>query len=242
MTSETFLSVGHPSAAAFIDESGSVSNDRFFVLGCMKTWAAAELARKVRLYRDRAHFYQEIHFARMTAATRRHHMGMVDLLVAALAEGTLSFSSCIVDREDFDVVAYCGGAYNAYEAVATRLLIDAVDGAELISVIADDYSSPKGVTFEENVQVAVNSTLGRLVIPSLIRMDSRASDLLQLADLLTSLVGFDYRADAGLASKVSPKGRFVAEARKRLGCPTFVNASASGFRVRGFPAPFLDRG
>ncbi|KWX07558.1 hypothetical protein TR74_18390 [Carbonactinospora thermoautotrophica] len=212
------LPVDHPTTTVWIDESGLVARDRFFVLGAMRTTAAPALGRAVQRYRDRHHWYGELHFARMTTATEPHHAAMVKLLAKAGATGDMTFTCCVADRQAFDVIAQHGGPYEAYEAVATRLLVDAIHDDELVSAVADNYSSPDGANFEENVRSAVNRAHGRLALVSLLRMDSRASDLLQLADLLTSLVGFEYRVAAGLASTTSKKGQFVAWARAQFQC------------------------
>lgn len=209
----------HPTAMAFIDESGAVTHDRFFILGCLVTDAAPAIARSAHIYRDRAHFYEELHFTRMSGATQPHYEAMVRLLSRAFQNGQATFNCCVADRAALDVVAAFGGPYGAYEGVATRLLVNAaVTRPGLISAVADSYSTPEGVTFEENVQTSVNSALGELRIASLIRMDSRSSDLLQLTDLITSIIGFEFRADAGLASHTSRKGRFVHWAREHLCC------------------------
>jgi hypothetical protein len=52
------------------------------------------------------------------------------------------------------------------------------------------------------------------------------------------LVGFEYRAAAGLASSTSEKGRFADWARGRLGCSMFGAADTSALRVRTYlPVP-----
>lgn len=224
----------HPTAMAFIDESGVIAHDRFFVLGCLVTDVAPALARSVQIYRDRVHFYDELHFARITGATQPHHEAMIRLLARAFQHGQARFNCCVADRTSLDVVKAFGGPYGAYEGVATRLLVNASARPGLISAIADNYSAPDGVTFEENVQAAVNSVYDELRIASLLRLDSRSSDLLQLADLLTSVVGFEFRIGAGLASHTSRKGRFMAWAREHLGCRTFTRSGNPAIRVDAY--------
>lgn len=230
----------HPTAMAFIDESGAVAHDRFFVLGCLVTDAAPAIARSTQIYRDRTHFYEELHFARMSGATQPHHEAMVRLLARAFRNNQARFNCCVADRESLDVVAAFGGPYGAYEGVATRLLVNAATRPGLISAVADNYSAPDGVTFEENVQTSVNSALGELKIASLIRLDSRSTDLLQLTDLITSIIGFEFRANAGLSSHTSRKGRFVQWAREHFGCHEFGRSQHPAIRVDAYehvPAP-----
>ena len=87
---------------------------------------------------------------------------------------------------------------------------------EIVTVLADNYSTPPEIEFELNVTRRVNRRLGRLAVANFIRLDSRSTDGLQVADLLTSAVGFEFRQTAGLAGAHNPKARLTAHVRARF--------------------------
>jgi hypothetical protein len=74
-------------------------------------------------------------------------------------------------------------------------------------VLADNYSTPAGVTFEESLKERVHRRLNRLAVTHVVRLDSRAADALQLVDLLVSAVAFEFRRSVGAASLRSPKAQ-----------------------------------
>ena len=54
-----------------------------------------------------------------------------------------------------------------------------------MSLMADNYSTPDYVLFEEQLRARVNVRVKRLGLVSVCRLDSKSSDGLQLADLLS---------------------------------------------------------
>ena len=72
----------------------------------------------------------------------------------------------------------------------------AIEGFEVVSVLADHADTPKEIRFEEDVRTSVNSAKKRLAIASVTRVHSHAADGLQLADLLLGAAMFDFRQGA----------------------------------------------
>jgi hypothetical protein len=212
----------HPTAVAFLDESGSISQDRFFAVGCLKLVEPSDLLRAVQKLRDTEHWYQEIHFVAMTRDSLTFYKKVVDVIAASDAE----YSCFVADRHAADPVARFGTSWKAYEKLAEQLLIGSIDGPsrELITVLADNYSTPDDVQFEKDVRTAVNRRLRRLAISSVCRLDSRAADPLQLVDLLTSAVTFEFRQSAGLAGLKSPKARLADYVRSVYGVQSFLGS------------------
>jgi hypothetical protein len=205
-----------------LDESGSISNDRFFVVGCLKVPEPSDLLRAVQKLRDRAHWYQEIHFVDMTKKSLGFYKQVVDTIAGADAQ----YSCFVADRDTADPLFRFGTPWRAYEKLAEQLLIGSIHNRsrELITVLADNYSTPDDVFFEKDVRSAVNRRLRRLAIASVCRLDSRAADPLQLVDLLTSAVTFEFRQSAGLASEYSPKAQLAQYVRDAYGVDTFLNS------------------
>lgn len=194
----------HPTALGFLDETGSISSDRFFGVGFLKLTTPSELTRAVQLLRDRRHWYHEIHFSEVTRPALPFSKEVVDAIAAT---PQCSFSCFVADRAGADPIERFGNSWLAYQKLAQQLIIGSVRPRELVAVLADNYSTPAHDQFEEAVKYEVNRRLGRLAVTSVSRLDSRAADALQLVDLLTGAVAFEFRQAAGLASVTSTKGR-----------------------------------
>jgi len=80
-----------------------------------------------------------------------------------------------------------------------------------VCVLADEYSTPDDVCFETDVRESVNS-----------RLDSRAAVPLQLVDMLTAAVAFEFRQALGLAGTTSPKAELARYVRDAYGVPSFI--------------------
>jgi Protein of unknown function (DUF3800) len=208
----------HPTAVAFLDESGSIANDRFFAVGCLKLAEPSVLLRQVQKLRDRQHRYHEIHFASVTSRSLPFYREVVDLVVASDAE----FSCFVADRNAHDPLVRFGSPWRAYEKLACQLIIGSISPRELLTVVADNYSTPDSVVFEQDLRETVNRRLGRLAVVSACRLDSRATDALQLVDLLTSAVTHDFRRAVKLAKARNPKGKLVAHIREKYAVESFV--------------------
>jgi hypothetical protein len=203
-------------ALIFIDESGSISNDRYFAVGCLKLTDPAKTLRAMQTLRDRRKFYGELHFSQVTKGTAPFYREVVDLL----ASSGESFSCFVADRTAADPVVRFGTSWAAYEKLATQLVIAAVRPAEIVTVLADNYSTPAQYSFEASVKRQVNRRLRRLAVLEVCRLDSKSADPLQLVDLLTSAVAFEYRQAAGVGSATSPKGLLAKYVRDSFGVST----------------------
>jgi Protein of unknown function (DUF3800) len=208
----------HPTSIIFLDESGSISQDRFFAVGCLKLTDASTLLRNVQRVRDKFHFYGEFHFTKLTKQQLNIYKTIVDEIVAA--NGV--FGCFVADRQQADPIQRFGTSWAAYEKLAVQLLIGTIPPAEVTAVIADNYSAPAYVKFETSVKNQVNRRLDRLAVIEACRIDSKSADPLQLVDLLTSAVAFEFRSLNGLASAGSTKGQLSQYVRSQLGVSTFV--------------------
>lgn len=212
----------HPTAAAFLDETGAIAQDRFFAVGCLVLPEPAVVLRQVQKLRDRLHWYDEIKWVDLTMTTLDLYKRLVDIVVAA--DGR--FSCFVVDRDAADPVArFKQDAWLAYHKLATQLLIGTSKPYELLSVMADNYSAPEGVNFEEKLRDEVNGRLGRLAAVTVCRLDSKSCDALQLVDVLTGAITFEHRANAGLAGTKSAKAVASAYVLQRYGVPTTIGGA-----------------
>ncbi len=203
---------------AFLDESGTIASDRFFAVGCLKLSEPSWLLRDVQRWRDQRHWYREIHFADLTRGALAPYQEVVDIL----ARSDLRFSCFVADRQVADPMERFGSSAKAYEKLAEQLLIGSIAPDEILTVLADNYSTPEVNPFEIVVRAEINRRLGCLAVASVVRIDSRAAVPLQLVDLLTSAVAFEFRQDAGLAGKTSAKAQLSAYMRQRFNVTTFL--------------------
>jgi hypothetical protein len=204
----------HPCCAGFLDETGAISRDRFFAVGLMKTSEPSRILRRVQKLRDRRHWYNEIKFTDITAGSLPFYEEVAD---ACLGFDDVNYFCFIADRDEADPVIRFGTSWDAYSKLAEQLVCASLRRTELMSLMADNYSTPDSVLFEEDLRSNVNRRMNGLALVSVCRLDSRSSDGLQLADLLTSAVAFEFRAREGLASNSSPKGQLAQYIRTKLG-------------------------
>jgi hypothetical protein len=178
------------------------------------------LLRSVQKLRDQRHWYNEIKFTAATRGSLPFYRDVVDL---ALAEGAGEFFCFVADRHEADPIHRFGTTWDAYAKLAEQLVVACLKPSELVSVMADNYSTPDEVLFEEDLRASVNRRLRRLAVVSVCRLDSRSSDGLQVVDLLTASVAFEFRANAGLANPATPRGQIAAYVRERLGVGSFLS-------------------
>lgn len=210
----TRLRRDHPCAVGFLDETGSIAQDRFFAVGLLKTQEPARLLRTIHRLRDRKHWYHELKFSETTRDSLDLMKRFIDLV---LADEAVQFFCFVSDTLAADPVARFGNHWDAYAKLAEQLVVACTGPDELVTVLADDYSTPNHVLFEEALKTSVNRRLRRLAVTSVCRLDSTATDGLQAVDALTSAVAYEFRAAAGLASTSSPKADLSAHARTALG-------------------------
>jgi hypothetical protein len=198
-------------------------------VGCLKLSEPSVLLRRTQKLRDRHHWYQEIHFADLTAGALPFYEEVVEIVAASDGE----FSCFVTDRDVADPVARFGSHWRAYEKLAIQLLIGSIAPREIVTVLADNYSTPDKVVFEQDVRAEVNRRMGRLAIASVCRLDSGAADPLQIVDLLTSAVTFEFRQSGGLAGFKSPKARLAAKVRAAYGATSFLDGhDGDGINVK----------
>lgn len=217
---ETALPVDQPCSAAFLDETGVISQDRFFAVGLVKLPEPAKLLRALSKFRDQKHWYGEIHFTQMKARDLGLYKTIVDI---ALQPGLLDFFCFVADREIADPIKRFKSPWNAYNRLAEQLVLASIHPGELLSLMADNYSAPDHVLFEEVLKANVNRRVKRLAVVSVCRLDSKSCDGLQIADLLTAAIAQEFRASVGLASATSVKGAFAAYVRQKLGTPSCLS-------------------
>ncbi len=204
----------------FLDESGTVAGDAVLVVGCLKLPKASALLRLMQHLRDKTHFYGELHFTGMTRRSMGPYTSVIDLV-----PDDATFAASVVDRRKADPVARFGSSYDAYAKLAAQLIMGNVSPAEVVTVLADNYSAPAHVDFEGSVKRDVNRRLSRLAVVDVCRLDSKSSDALQVTDMLTSSVAFQYRQVVGTAKQGTGKSTVAEHAAARFGVSTVAGGA-----------------
>ncbi len=132
------------------------------------------------------------------------------------------FACFISDKTVMDPNQRFGNQWRAYERLASQLLIGNIRPDEQVTVLADEYSTPPGETFEENVCAPVERKLQREAISGVCCMRSTGVDLFQILDVLLGAVAYDYKLNAGLIEGWNPKMRLLTHIKNRFGVETFV--------------------
>lgn len=203
----------YPASLIYLDESGTVTNDRFYVVGAVKVRDHGAFAGAVRAVRESHKFHEEFRFNRVNRA----RLPMYAELLETLAGQNLHFAACVVDREVFDPFVRWPQRWEAHANVAAQLLRGCINRREITSVLMDVVTAPKGVSVEEHIRRDVNRRVRNMAIVTAACIDSKTSDGLQVADLFAGAVAFERRRGAGLSGTAnSHKARLAEKFREML--------------------------
>lgn len=218
-------------AFGFMDETGGLQTirDPFFAVGLLRTREPYELLRPMQRIRDKQHFYDEIKWNKVSAKKLPILRDLIDVFLSSEA----TFSAFVVDKQKHDVVARFGGLFNAYDALARQLVRGSIRRGEVMWIVADEYSTPPKVTFEENVRDYVNQRLRRKGVAGVCRMRSTGVDLLQMVDLILGAVVYERKVAMGIAS-YTPKVDLLGHLKQRTGIGTFCPVQNDRFNIREY--------
>jgi hypothetical protein len=207
-------------AFAFLDETGTLhaARDPFFAVGLLRCREPYALLRPLQRMRDREKFYDEMKWNKVSGKKMPILQTAVDVFFGC---GDASFSAFVVDKQKHDLMARFGGQFEAYDAVARQVVKGSIRRGEVLWVVADEYSTPPKVTFEENVRDYVNRGVRRQAVAGVCRMRSSGVDLLQLCDILLGAVVFEQKVALGLA-RYKPKRELLEYVRQKTGATTFI--------------------
>lgn len=214
------------SSFIFLDETGVLPSprDRFFAVGLLKCPEPAVIQRPIQTLRDKKEFRAEMKWSEV-------RLNVLPLYRQSLGYffdcREAKFACFVTDKTVNNPIARFGNQWRAYERLAAQLLVGNIRKGELVTILADEYSTPPTERFEENVRELVHKKLGAEAICGVCRMRSTGVDLFQVLDVLLGAVAYDYKLSAGLVnpSKVAtenPKGRLLAFIKDRFGISTFV--------------------
>ena len=215
-------------AFGFLDETGTLGSPRdpVFAVGLLRTRDPYELQRPIQRIRDKRHFYDEIKWSQVSAKKLPILETLIDVFFASPA----TLSVFVIDKQKHDPIVRFGGLFQAYECLARQLVWGSIKRGETMFLIADEYSTPPTVTFEENVRDHVNKRLNRKAVAGVCRMRSSGIDLLQLVDLLLGAIVYEYKAKGGVVGpgRYSPKVKLLEYIKEKAEVQSFVGGYRDG--------------
>jgi len=204
--------LAYPASTIFLDESGVRARDRFTV-GGIKVRRVGELSRAIRHLRDKHGFYDEFKFNNVNDGSLPFCYDLID----AVVESDAQIVGCVVDPSTNDPFEVVDHRWLAHAEVVTQLLIGCINRRELVCVMLDGITVPRGCSLEDHVRQAVNKKFQATSVVSAVCLDSRSNDLLQLADLVASAISFERRRATGVGSPSSAKGKVAARLGALMG-------------------------
>lgn len=220
--------LGYPTSLIFLDESGSKATaSRCFVIGAVKLREPGAFARELRDVRDTHGFEGEFKFSEITRGTLPVYMDVVD----RLHQSDAHLAACVVNGEVYN--PFKGqAAWLAHAEVISQLLVGCINRRELVTVLMDGISTPRGRSLEDLVRSNVNRRLRSTVIVSAACLDSRTSDSLQVADLFAGAVLSARRPSTGPPrNPYSDKAKVAARIAALFGCPGFLDGRGERVNV-----------
>lgn len=217
----TYLPPDITISSIFIDESGSRnSKGGFFVIGFVKVRKQALLAREIRQVRQKHHYHGEIKFSSIKTRDLPFYNELAELIAQSdvrLGGSVYNSTSGFTSRKE---------TWKQQADMARRLVVANINRkGELVNVFLDLVQTPRGQSVAEIVKHDANRILRDRRVIEAYDMDSRSTDLLQIADLVASSIAYERKnankPDVKPGKRVSAKARFSARLRRALELDSF---------------------
>lgn len=196
----------------WVDESGSRgSAGKGYVVAALKTRRSDELSRAVFAVRERHEYGSELKFNRIS----ERHIRVFDDLAETLADSDAHLVATVV-----------ANPYNPFKGqqqwevqadLISQLVFGGLNRSEVATVLMDKISTPVGTSIGDLVKRGVNSRCRDQGVVSAISLDSQASDMLQLADLLAGAIRYHRFEKTQSGSTSQAKRRVVRRFSEALG-------------------------
>lgn len=210
-------------SSIYIDESGARnSRGGFFVVGFVKVREPYALARAIRHLRQKHRFHGEIHFAQIS----RNQMPFYFDLVEELADANVRVGGSVYDSQlSFnDELA----TWEQQSLMAAQLIRGNINRGELVNVFLDLVQTPQGESAARTVKQQVNKKLGSRSVIEAYDVDSRSTDLIQLADVVASSINYERCHPEG---GETAKARVAARLRRALELDSFSDVQAGKVNI-----------
>lgn len=207
----------------FLDESGTLDpkTQPYFTVGMIKCSQPYYLQQKIRYIREKDRFWWEFKFNDLNKVRLKTSLAVLDALFETRS---IHFSSYTIDKKsEYFKKEFHSDPFVAYEQITKHLLKGNLRKNEILTVLADNVVAPKRNRFEVSIKNSINNKFKRLAIAGVCRIDSRANDLIQLADLIIGSINYELLLKKGIIKKPSKhKGAFIQKLKDNLGVKTLT--------------------
>ena len=194
----------YPTAAVFIDESGSrASAHEFFVVAAIKVRQPGRLARAVQGVREQTGFTGEFKFSDIN----RSSIPVYGELIRVLQESDATIAACVVAGDVYNPFHRRDDPWRVHAEVTSQLLVGCINRRELVGVHLDAITTPVGCSLEDTVRSITNSRLRNTSVISAVCLDSRSNDLLQAADMVAGAIRHERLSTLPSAGARGNKGK-----------------------------------
>lgn len=200
-------------SSIYLDESGSRnSRGGFFVVGFVKAREPYQLDRAVRHLRQKHHFHDEIHFSKIRKGSLDFYFDLVETIAAAdVRVGGSVYDSRNSFSQDLET-------WEQQSKMAAQLIRGNVNKGEVVNIFLDLVQTPQGESAARYVKEAVNKRMGSRSVVEAYDLDSRSTDLIQLADIVASAINYE-RCHQEPSN--SPKAKVTTRLRRALELDSF---------------------
>ena len=207
----------------YIDESGARnSKGGFFVVGFVKVREPYLLARTIRHLRQKHRFYGEIHFAQISKNQLPFYFDLVEeLAIANVRVGGSVYDSRRSFSDDL-------ATWEQQSLMAAKLIRGNINRGELVNVFLDLVQTPQGNSAAKVVKEQVNKRMGSRSVIEAYDIDSKSTDLIQLADVVASSINYERCHPKGAETA---KARVAARLRRALDLDSFDDVQAGKVNI-----------
>lgn len=207
-------------ASIYIDESGAKNTaGGAFVVGFIKTYKPSPLWRSIRDFRHRHQYFDEIKFSSINGANIRFYFDLIEEI--ATSELIARVGGSIYDAHTgFDRRVE---TWKEQATMARRLIVGNINKTDNIICFLDLVQTPLGSTVAERVKNEANKYLAGAPVLEAYDVDSKAHDLVQLADLVAGSINYDKsqaRKNQTMNNK-NPKYRVMKRLQRALELDSF---------------------
>ena len=205
------------------------------MVGFVKVRDGATLERKIRHLRQSFHYHSEIHFADI----RKDNVEFYFQVAETLAAADVRVGGSVYDSQNSFTSST--ETWKQQSEMAIRLISGNINKGELVNVFLDLVQTPRGETVAGTVKDGVNKKLGNRCVIEAYDVDSKAMDLVQLADLVASSINFE-RKRAGKpveSHRRTPKARVAARLRRALELDSFEDVQQGKVNIMTMMNPPL---
>lgn len=221
----------------YIDESRQ-TRERYMVLGGLITTVGEipEIQKRVDDFRAQTGMVREFKWTKVSKAMLGHYRGLVDLLAELIAQDRVHFKAAVFDSTTFDHKQFSHGDGEKtfyklmYQFILHKFGKYLEEGDKAVIHLDQRTTSYSLAEFKQilNNGIRKKYAIQRAAIRSLEPVDSKASDLIQIADVIMGALGFEMNGYHQIPGASSAKCELASYIANRFRLPNLSAATPWG--------------